>query len=506
MKFNSKASHPQVTKNHEGALAYQLDARMALYTLAVTSSLEKTFYEGQTDRMERLQALIGKVAAEDPAFVAKLAIYTREQMYLRSVPLVLVVELARVHQGDDLVRRTLSRVIRRADEITELLAYYQQANQRKGRKRLHRLSKQVQKGIADAFNRFDAYQFAKYDRASAVRLRDALFLSHPVAKDAAQQAIFDRIASGTLEAPQTWEVALSRAGQAETQDEAEGLAHKRAAWEAMVRGGKMGYMAQLRNLRNLLESQVADDVLDRVAQTMSDPVEVARSQQLPFRFLSAYRELEGISHPKTGLLLEALEQAMAASAANIQGFSPETRVMIATDVSGSMATALSARSRVQYMDVGLVLSVLLRQVCEQVVTGVFGTTYETVQMAPRGILASVEKLRRINVGYATNGYLVLEHLIQRKLVMDKVMIFTDMQLWNSHQGQESLAKLWPVYKQLAPAAKLYVFDLAGYGQAPIDIRQGDVHLLAGWSDKIFDLLAQIERGGNALQLIDAIEI
>jgi hypothetical protein len=64
-------------------------------------------------------------------------------MNLRSVPLVLATELSKVHSGDSLVSRLTSRIIQRADEITELLAYYQQSNGRKNRKKLNRLSKQL---------------------------------------------------------------------------------------------------------------------------------------------------------------------------------------------------------------------------------------------------------------------------------------------------------------------------------------------------------------------------
>ena len=506
MKFNQYSKNASVTTNHEGARAYEMDTKMALYSLVVTSTLEKTFYEGANQRMERLRSLIETVVKEDPTFVARLAVYARNHMNLRSVPLVLAVELARHHKGDDLVRRTLNKVIQRADELTELLAYYQQANGRKGPKKLGALSKQVQYGIADAFNRFDAYQFAKYNRDTEVRLRDALFLAHPVPKDDAQQALFDKIATESLESPETWEVALTRAGQAAGADEELKEVLKRGAWEEMVRSGKLGYMAMLRNLRNLLESRVSDEVLAKVAQTLADPVQVRRSRQLPFRFLSAYRELQGISSTGTPVVLQALEAAMTASAANIAGFGPETRVLIAGDTSGSMGAKLSARSVVQLIDVGLVLAVLLRQVCQKVITGVFGTEYATVQVPEGQVLSAVETLKQTNVGWATNGHLVVEHLIRHNLVMDKVMLFTDLQLWDSGENGNELSRSWKKYKQLAPQAKLYLFDLAGYGHSPMDIRDGDVYLLAGWSDKVFDLLAQIENGGDALAMIDAIEI
>lgn len=147
--------------------------------------------------------------------------YVREYLYLRSAPVVLLSELAKIHNGDNLVGKAVGRAVQRPDEITELLAYYQLTNQRTGAKKLNRISKQMQKGLTTAFNKFDEYQFAKYERATAVKLRDALFLIHPKAKGDAQQAVFDKIVNGTLTTPYTWEVELSALGQTNFKTEAE---------------------------------------------------------------------------------------------------------------------------------------------------------------------------------------------------------------------------------------------------------------------------------------------
>lgn len=59
---------------------------------------------------------------------------------------------------------------------------------------------------------------------------------------------------------------------------------------------------------------------------------------------------------------------------------------------------------------------------------------------------------------------------------------------------------------MAPHARFYLFDLAGYGQAPISLRNGGVACIAGWSDKVFDILDALERGTDALQDITSIEL
>jgi len=210
MKFNLLNKAKTQVTNYEGAKAFAMSAEMELYTAVVTWSLNDSFYEKNEDRMNRLRALMYKCK---PEFVGKLAVYARTKMYMRSVPLVLVTELAKLHSGDDLVARVTDSVIGRADEITELLACYELMNKRTGTKKLNRLSKQLQKGLSTAFNRFDEYQFAKYNRDGAIKLRDALFLVHPKAKDELQQVLFNKIVSNTLETPYTWETELSALGQ-----------------------------------------------------------------------------------------------------------------------------------------------------------------------------------------------------------------------------------------------------------------------------------------------------
>lgn len=507
MLFNRKANAQNQVTNYEGAKAYRLTPELELYAAVVTTALSNQFYETASDRVARLRALI---EANDPAFVARLAVYAREQMHLRSIPLILAVELARRHQGDQLVGRLTERIVQRADEITELLAYYALANERKTAKKLGRLSKQIQRGLAQAFNKFDEYQFAKYDRDGAeVKLRDALFLCHPSAKDAAQQALFDKIIAGTLSTPYTWETELSALGQADFADEKAKSAAFRAKWEELIDSRKLGYMALLRNLRNILQADVSGQHIRRVCETLGDAGQVARSKQLPFRFLAAYRELLELKSGHTQALLTALEKAASAAAANLSGFGYETRVVIACDVSGSMQQPVSAKSKILCYDIGLMLGMLLKSRCENAVTGMFGNSWKTINLPAQSILSNVQEFyrREGEVGYATNGHLVIQDLLNDGYVADKVMLFTDCQLWNTNGGNP-VEQAWQQYRRkVAPDAKLYLFDLAGLGNTPLNVHQSQgVHLIAGWSDKIFDVLAALENGQNAVEMIRAIDL
>ena len=507
MRFNFFSRNSAPTVNHEGAPAFTLTPQLELYAAVATAALSDQFYEHADTRLQRLRELVAK---NEPRFVAQLAVYAREMLNLRSVPLVLCVELARLHRGDGLVSRLVARVVQRPDEITELLAFYAQANSRSGNKVLNRLSKQLQKGLALSFNRFDGYQLAKYDRDGAVRLRDALFLVHPNAKDAAQQALFNQLVRGELPTPYTWETELSAVGQGTYATEADRQTAVRQTWEALVASGKLGYMALLRNLRNLLEANVSAATMERVCDTLADRFAVARSKQLPFRFLAAYREVKALPGGHVAAVLAALETAIAHSATNLRGFGPDTRVVVACDVSSSMQKAISPRSKVLLYDVSLVLGMLLQSRCQHVITGMFGDTWKRISMARGPVLRNVEEFyrREGEVGYSTNGHLVIKDLRERREVVDKVMIFTDVQLWNSTGDGGTLAQEWAAYRRtVAPTARLYLFDLAGHGTVPLEVRpETGVALIAGWSDKVFDVLTALDSGGSALSEIEKMEL
>src|SRR6202171_892804 len=163
-------------RTHEGAPARNLAPELQLRRSVLACMLwESQFYEDGVAIAGRIRELVPKVAAEK---VAALAVEAREKMKLRHVPLLLVREMARLATHRQFVAETLLRVIQRADELSEFVALYWSEGKQP-------LSAQVKKGLAAAFTRFDEYALAKYNRATPVKLRDVLFLSHAKPVDAA---------------------------------------------------------------------------------------------------------------------------------------------------------------------------------------------------------------------------------------------------------------------------------------------------------------------------------
>ena len=506
MSFNQILKNENAVLNHENAKAFKMSAEMELYTAVCASMMQPKFYETTNENVERIATLVKQV---DPLFVSQLAIYARTVMNLRSVPLLLVVELARVHSGDDLVSRTIDKVVLRADEIMELLICYQWRNPQSGLKKLKSLSSQIKRGLQLAFNKFNEYQFAKYDRELEVKLRDALFLVHPKAKDETQQRLFDKIASKSLETPYTWETELSKLGTQNFASYEERHEAFRNKWTELITSGKLGYMALLRNLRNILVAGVDEDTITIVANHISDPHEVARAKQFPFRYFSAYKELLEVKSNNLPLILNALEMAIQASAANIPGFSDDDNMLIACDMSGSMAISVARTSRVCLYEIGGMLAMLLQNRCSNTQCGIFADDWEVVNFDNKNILENVLSIRTHvgKIGYGTNGNKPLDYLINNGIVMDKVIFFTDCQFWK-YRSCESLEffQLWDKYKTIAPNAHLYLFDLCGYRCSPIDASRSDVSIISGWSERIFDVMYSIDHINDSLSQIRNIKV
>jgi hypothetical protein len=267
-------------------------------------------------------------------------------MKLRHAPLLLVREMARHKSHRGLVADTLAHVIQRADELAEFVAIYWKDGRIP-------LSGQVKKGLAAAFPKFDEYALAKYDRGGPVKLRDVLFLCHAKPRDAAQASVWKKLIWGRLNAPDTWEVALSSG------------ADKREAWQRLLAENKLGALALLRNLRNMREAGVEEELVLSALRSMST------ARVLPFRFLAAARYAPQWE--------ETLEQAMLKCVAGQEKLTGKTIVLV--DVSGSMTAPLSRRSEMQRTDAAYGLAVLLREIGEKV--SVFSFSDDLVEVPPR---------------------------------------------------------------------------------------------------------------------------
>jgi hypothetical protein len=331
-------------KTHEGGPARKVSPENQLRRSVMACMLwEKGFYESGEEISKRIADLVAKVTPEVAFFIANEA---REVMNLRHVPLLIAREMARLPQHKKLAAKTISSVIRRADELTEFLAIYWKEGKRP-------LSAQVKKGLACAFRKFSEYDLAKYNRDGEIKLRDALFLCHAKPKDKEQAKVWKRLAADTLKTPDTWEVALSAGDD------------KKATWVRLMKEKKLGALALLRNLRNMDDAGVPKKTIRAALEEMN--VE----RVLPYRFIAAARYAPDLE--------DALEAAMFRALNDASRIGGTTALLI--DVSGSMDHKISEKSDLTRMDAACGLAILAREICKTV--QVFTFSEEVVKVPNR---------------------------------------------------------------------------------------------------------------------------
>lgn len=489
-------------RTYEGARGWARDPKGELFLLAVTHlASEATFYESADDRDDRLRGLVARVAVEDLDWTLGLVGWLRNGAQLRSVAVVAAAEAAkaRLDAGLSGGNRALVRAaLARADEPGELLAYW---TSRYGR----RLPQPVKRGVADAaVALYDERSFAKYDgEGRAFRFADVLELTHPRPRDARQGALFrhalDRRHDRTDPVPETLPVLVARANLlALPVDERRALLARpgaadvlatagmtweavsgwlqgpldATAWEALV--PSMGYMALLRNLRNLDQAGVSDEVAAKVAERLADPANVARSRQLPLRFLSAYREAPSLRWAW------ALERALQASLANVPALPGRTLVLV--DRSGSMNSPLARRSSVNRADAAAVFGVALALRAEASDLVAFQTDSTKVRLRRGDSVLAVAK--GMEVGGGTNTAAAVRRHFARH---DRVVIVTDEQAWSGWDGENPT-------KAVPPSVPVYTFDVTGYrfGHGPSGA--GNRYTFGGLTDHGFAAIPLLESG------------
>jgi hypothetical protein len=323
----------------------------------------------------------------------------------------------------------------------------------------------VKKGLAKAFTKFDAYQFAKYDRDSDIKLRDVLFMVH--AKPGVKQSdrLFNQIATRTLPTPDTWETRLSSGGEKKSDLD------KRVQWTEMLEGNKLGAMALLRNLRNMQEVDVDRHVIRKALRKAS------AEKVLPYRFIAAARYAPDFE--------PELEELMFSSLAQFDRLSGRTAILI--DVSGSMDSQLSEKSEMTRKDAAIGLAIMLRELSDDVDIYVFGDT--AAKVAPRRGFALRDAIARSNVGYSTNGWAGLG--LANRAGYDRILCVTDEQwhssaYWGSYRNDNVATAAYPIIRKPA-----YMVNVAAYQHG---VAYGDHwEVISGWSEGVVRYIEAVEK-------------
>lgn len=562
-RFSTKKVAVEPTEtNFMGEKAFKLKEKEELVSTVMTTFLEDSYYEKQNEIVDRITSLLDKV---DPLFAAKLAIYARNNGNLRSVTHLVSAYIARNLQNKDWAKRFYSKIIVRPDDMTEILSAYAKLNGMLDNN-VKKIPNSMKKGFKEALEGLDAYRIDKYKmKTRSFSLVDLVRLFHPKATKKNAEA-YKRLIEGKslsdLYESKILEKEMTKAGQ-KTKDmsEKDKVEAKQEAISTVIDNVKgMPVMNLLRNLRNIL--LYAPDKVDEACEQLSTKDKIINSRLLPFRFATAYAEIEKMkyenesSSSKSSIqfedekasslctedkfvsnkekILDAIEKALEISCLNIPKL--EGNVAILVDDSGSMrgdnggSSRVSAFSKVNTSMIAHLFASMVMYRQDNVYVGLFGDRLIDVPVKRDMRLLDYTKWH-YNEGEKCGGgteagiYDFLRKVVKEKKKIDNVIVFSDCQIGDAYSKHsyydeftawygtsssdrgEHFHELFKEFRKVNPNANFIVVNLRQSGSTSVFDRSQRILNIAGWSDKIFDVITSQCKGWDAvIKEIEAIEI
>ena len=328
-------------KNRQGHDAYQLDKWMRLLTMLNTLKLENQFYRSENEAMKELKSLVDECAKEDAYFVAQCIVYSRcvgEGM--RSINHLAASYLAPHCAGKDWAKRFYSLwnkrtksggTVFRPDDMAEIVACFSSMNDTKA-------TNAMKKGFREAIENLDAYQLLKYKKS----IIDVANIVHPRPEKSTAVAevngekvsVITAIMKGMSVSADTWEVAQSDAGQEVAKAVREGKIDEVQAekilkeakadnWDALLTEGKLGVLAAVRNLRNVLKTVTKSGTIDKLADLVGNGDAIRKGRVMPYQIDIAHEVLQSeFSNVDSRKLSKALLKGYEAAVPNLAEMLP----------------------------------------------------------------------------------------------------------------------------------------------------------------------------------------
>lgn len=481
-------------RNHEGAPAYARTPEQTLAQYAATGCLNATFYAGAAEQLDRVLDLCGRLS---PEFIARTAVYCREQGHMKDMPALLLAVLSR--RDPKLMDRVFDRVV---DTPRMLRTFVQIVRSgATGRKSLGSAPKRCVRRWLE--RRSDAALFSA-SIGNAPSLVDIVKMVHPKPATPARQALYGYlmgrdVARDALPALVQQFEAFKAGDRLEVPDvpfqmlTAVGLS--RREWREMARQGS--WQMTRMNLNTFARHEVFDDptMTECVAAKLRDHSEITKARVFPYQLLAAYRTADAAV---PAAVLTALEDAMELAIANVPSF--EGQAFVCPDVSGSMRSPVTGRrvgatTSVQCVDVAaLFASAVLRRNPRAEVLPFEEAVVELRLSSRDSVMTNAERLASVGGG-GTCVSAPLALLNAREAKGDLVLVVSDNQSWVDAGAGRGTATLieWGAFRARNPRAKLVLIDLQPSGTTQAGDRE-DILNIGGFSDRVFDVVAQFASG------------
>ena len=517
------------TTNQQGLPAYSQDKWLTLLTMLNTLKLEPQYYRSQTQTLKELQTLIDNCAKEDLYLTCQCIVYSRclgEGM--RTISHASSVFIAPYISGQEYSKRFYGLwnkkeqkggVIFRPDDMAEILQGYIALNgQIKQTVTLvngvpqssetstsgPKLSNAMKKGFKSVLESLDSYSLLKYKS----KLIDIINLVHPsprlstakIEYNGEQVSTIDAIMKGYNVSANTWEVNQGEAGQIVAKAVKEGKLDDQEAkqvltqakadnWKELLDTNKLGILAALRNLRNILINNPSQDTINKLCDLVSNPTLIREGKIFPYQ-LDVANEimLSEFSTSYSRQISQALAKGYELAIPNLKELLPGNNVVF-LDQSGSMTWEIKLPgskngSRTSCISkAALIAATIAKATNADIIC--FGSRAEYVQYNPnQDVFTLARKLSTADMG-GTDLSTAWKLAQQSNRKYTRTFILSDNEV-----NRGSTYNSYMSYVKHVGHPYVYSVDLAGYGTNAI---AGDkVRYYYGYGFAMFDDIAKSE--------------
>ena len=481
--FNKVKEHRPNAVSYEGGAVYEKSPVNEWLNMLFSSFMEDKFYESALDQQQRFVELTNKMAdAYGYEFVAKAAVFARNELGMRSISQLIAAWLNNKTFKNK--RQFYCAFMHRPDDVAEIFAATDYLWGKKSR------SHALVRGAADYLSALKPQTLAKYKLNSRdYNMYDLINITH------AHSKAIDLYKAGELMAADTWEVNISaKSDKAERDQE----------WKRMVEEHKLGYMALIRNLNNILDNpEINQDwIRYTLVPQITNEKAIHKSLMFPYRFYTAYKNLNVHNPFLDAALGEAFTIAAVKNAPQLDGGSA-----IILDVSGSMEDRISYNSNITIKEVGACFAIALWLANPQSPVIKFGTTAKFVtnlNLLENPFTLISRLCHNDGCGYGTNIVPAFDFLGQNstyKNTYNRIFIISDMLVMDNRWSYYSSDTAVKAYHSNFGMMSCYSFDLGNYHTqilSPYD----NIHYITALNDQVFKFIGLLESGINLVDYIN----
>ena len=502
-KFNKKSKS---LTTYEGAPAVNKKLEDNWVNSLCSSFLCGKYYESGYNQTRRYADLTRQMIKQrGPEFVANAANFSRNCLGMRPTS-ALTAALLNDSQWNG-KRGFYRSFFNRPDDVAEVFA----AADNYHMKRSHALVR----GAGDYLSSLSWYELGKYKLSSKeYNMYDLINLTH------AHSYAIDQYKNGTPPIPETWETLISAAKSYE---------EKADCWAYLAENGKLGLMALIRNLRNLLKycGNKGVDWWDKYVCSKLDPsnssvrAAIASSLIFPYRFYVAFKEFDRAYGATERYVFEdgdliyynvraVLVKAFLFSIEAVDGFDGNSLIVL--DVSDSMDNRISENSVLSIKEVGACYAEILKKACRRGNVDIvkFGTSAKLYrEYSYQDEFSDISDIAK-NDGCGCSTFIDSVWPLVTDKRYDRVFIISDMQVmetysnpwgWldNKMSGTMSFGE-WCAANEHTP--KVYSFDLGNCSKEPSQFG-GNVNYFTALSPEVLKFIEILESGQTICDYIDS---